>query len=327
MKKQILKSFAILFAVALLAPTFVALVYAQGVVTFVTYPRYVTNAVPNNDGGADGGPTYRLNNPSQSPAPFAVIVKVVGYSGTLGYFWLSDDQTVNTVQTYDRFDPQANKSLTTNCTSNPGNSCWLDESTTLPNGLNPITITANSFYLMVIGRNTGTFSSDTITYTLHYTMSNGASGSVTFTSTVITECMDWYLNWDDTGEPPSESGGDPASGADYVELYDNAGDSYTTAPVDGNGYFEVLLPNIASGNWLAEARSESGSPVRSWYTTISSNSGTCDELINSGTGGPTRVTLKGLKASAGQRPVLAVAAIIILALGVGIAFRSSRKNA
>jgi len=136
--------------------------------------------------------------------------------------------------------------------------------------------------------------------------------------------MDWYLNWNDT-DPEL---GDPASGADYVELYDNTGNSYTTAPVDGNGYFEVLLSNDANGtSWSAEARSESGSPVRSWYTTISSNSGTCDELINSGTGGPTRVTLKGLKASAGQRPVLAVAAIIILALGVGIAFRSSRKNA
>ena len=284
MKKQILKSFAILFAVALLAPTFVALVYAQGVVTFVTYPRYVTNAVPNNDEDVgDGGPAYRLNNPSQSPAPFAVIVKVVGYSGTVGYFWLSDDQDGTTVQTYDRFDPQATKSLTTTaCSSNPGSSCWLNESTTLPSGLDGVNITANSFYLMVIGRNTGTFSSGTITYTLHYTMSNGASGSVTFTSTVITECMDWYLNWNDT-DPEL---GDPASGADYVELYDNTGNSYTTAPVDGNGYFEVLLSNDANGtSWSAEARSESGSPVRSWFTNISSDPTKCNETIYTETGG------------------------------------------
>jgi hypothetical protein len=61
MKRQAIKSFAILIAVALLAPTFVALVYAQGV-SLVTYPRYVTNAVPANDEGSDGGPAYRQNN-------------------------------------------------------------------------------------------------------------------------------------------------------------------------------------------------------------------------------------------------------------------------
>jgi len=320
MKKQILKSFAILFAVVLLAPTFVALVYAQGV-SLVTYPRYVTNAVPNNDAGADEGPAYRLNNPSESPAPFVVILRVVGYSGTLGYFWLSDDQSGNTVQTYDRFDPQATKSLTTTaCSSNPGSSCWLDESTTLPPDLDGVNITANSFYLMVIGRITGTVSPGTINYTLNYTI-GGSSGFLNFTSTLPDTCPDWYLNWNDT-DPES---GDPASGADYVELYDNAGDSYTTAPVDGNGYFEVLLPNIASGNWLAEARSESGSIMRAWYTTIN-NTSTCSETIYSGTGGPTRVTLKGLKAGASQNPVLALAAVIVLALGIGIAFRSGRKS-
>jgi hypothetical protein len=188
--------------------------------------------------------------------------------------------------------------------------------------LNGITITANSFYLMVIGRNTGSFSSGTINYTLRYTMSNGANGSIPFSSSVITDCMDWYLNWNDN-DPES---GDPASGADYVELYDNTGNSFTTAPVDGSGYFEMLLSNNASGSWSAEARCEAGCPVRAWVTNISSNSDTCDELINSGTGGPTRVTLKGLEASAGQRPVLAVAAIVLLALGIGFAFRSGRKS-
>jgi len=318
MKRQILKSFVILLAVALLALAFVALVYAQGV-ALVIYPRHVTNAVPANDGGADGGPAYRQNNSNTSQAPFAVILRVVGYNGTSGYFWLSDDQTGNTVQTYDRFDSGASKSL--NPSGCVQGSCWLDESTTLPSGLDPIAITANSFYLMVIGRNTGTFSPGTVNYTLYYTMSNGANGSLTFASTVITDCMDWYLNWNDT-DPES---GDPASGADYVELYDNNGNSYTTAPVDGNGYFEMLLPNQTSGNWLSEARSESGNIARVWYPSIN-NTSTCDETINCGTGGPTRVTLKGLKASAGQRPMLAVAAIILLALGVGIVFRSSRKN-
>jgi len=322
MKWRILKPFAILFAIALLAPAFVALVYAQGV-SLITFPRNVTNAIPYNDTGSDGGPAYRQNNPSASPAPFAVIVRVVGYSGTLGYFWLSDDQSGNTVQTYDRFDLGATKSLTTSCPSNSSGSCWLDESTTLPSDLNPITITSQSFYLMVIGRITGNVLSPTINYTLHYTMSNGNSGSLSFSSTVITDCVDWFLNWNDT-DPES---GDPASGADYVELYDNSGNSFTTAPVDGNGFFEVLLPDSASGtNWLAEARSESGITARVWYTTISSNSRECNELIYSGTGGPTRVVLKGLEASAGQRPVLAVAAIIILALSAGFAFRSGRKS-
>jgi hypothetical protein len=317
MKRQAIKSFAILIAVALLAPAFVALVYAQGV-SLVTYPRYVTNAVPYNDDSV-GEPTYRLNGPNASNAPFAVILRVVGYSGTVGYFWLSDNQTGNTVQTYDRFDPGATKNLNPSGCSQ--GSCWLDESTTLPSDLNGITITANSFYLMVIGRITGTVSSGTITYTLHYTMSNGANGPISFSSSVITDCMDWYLNWNDT-DPES---GDPASGADYVELYDNNGQSFTTAPVDGNGYFEMLLPNQTSGNWLAEARSESGSIVRTWYTTIA-NTPTCSETIYSGTGGPTRVTLKGLEASAGQRPVLAVAAIVLLALGISFAFRSGRKS-
>jgi hypothetical protein len=317
MKRQAIKSFAILIAVALLAPAFVALVYAQGV-SLVTYPRYVTNAVPANDAGSDGGPAYRQNNPSESNAPFAVILRVVGYSGTVGYFWLSDDQAGNTVQTYDRFDSGATKNLNPSGCSQ--GSCWLDESTTLPSDLNGITITANSFYLMVIGRITGTVSSGTITYTLRYTMSNGANGSISFSSSVITDCMDWYLNWSDT-DPES---GDPASGADYVELYDNTGNSFTTAPVDGSGYFEMLLLNQTSGNWLAEARSESGSIVRAWYTNIA-NTFNCSETIYSGTGGPTRVTLKGFEASAGQRPVLAVAAIVILALGIGFAFRSGRK--
>jgi hypothetical protein len=262
---------------------------------------------------------------SASNAPFAVILRVVGYSGTVGYFWLSDNQAGNTVQTYDRFDPNATKSLNPSCPGNTSGSCWLDESTTLPSDLNGITITANSFYLMVIGRNTGSFSSGTINYTLRYTMSNGANGSIPFSSSVITDCMDWYLNWNDSGEPPGESGGDPASGADYVELYDSAGNSFTTAPVDGSGYFEMLLPNQTSGNWFAEARSESGSIMRAWYTTIA-NTSTCSETIYSGTGGPTRVTLKGLEASAGQRPVLAVAAIVLLALGIGFAFRSGRKS-
>jgi hypothetical protein len=324
MKRQVIKSIAILIAVALLAPAFVALVYAQGV-SLVTYPRYVTNAVPANDtSDQDNGPAYRQNNSNASNAPFAVILRVVGYSGTVGYFWLSDNQTGNTVQTYDRFDPNATKSLNPSCPGNTSGSCWLDESATLPPGLDGITITANSFYLMVIGRNTGSFSSGTINYTLHYTMSNGANGSISFSSSVITDCMDWYLNWDDTGDPSQEKG-DPVSGADYVELYDNAGNSFTTAPVDGSGYFEMLLPNQTSGNWLAEARSESGSIVRAWYTTIT-NTSNCNELINSGTGGPTRVTLKGLEASAGQRPVLAVAAIVLLALGISFAFRSGRKS-
>jgi hypothetical protein len=323
MKRQAIKPFAILIAVALLAPAFVALVYAQGV-SLVTYPRYVTNAVPANDtSDRDNGPAYRQNNLSESNAPFAVILRVVGYSGTVGYFWLSDDQTGNTVQTYDRFDPNATKSLNPSCPGNTSGSCWLDESNTLPSDLDGITITANSFYLMVIGRITGTVSSGTIAYTLRYTMSNGANGSIPFSSSVITDCMDWYLNWNDT-DPES---GDPASGADYVELYDNTGNSFTTAPVDGNGYFEMLLSNGANGtSWSAEARTESGSPVRAWFTHISSSDETCNELINSGTGGPTRVTLKGLEASAGQRPVLAVAAIVILALGIGFAFRSGRKS-
>jgi len=318
-KRQILKSFAILIAIALLAPAFVALVYAQGV-SLITFPRNVTGAIPNNDTGSDGGPAYRLNNPSASPAPFAVIVRVVGYSGTLGYFWLSDDQSGNTVQTYDRFDSGATKSLNPSCSSNSSGSCWLDESTTLPSDLDPITITSQSFYLMVIGRITGTVSPGIINYTLHYVI-NRTSGSLDFTSTLTDTCVDWYLNWNDN-DPES---GDPASGADYVELYDNSGNSFTTAPVDGSGYFEVLLPNSASGNWLAEARSESGCSVRAWYTPIT-NSDTCNELIYSETGGPTRVVLKGLKASAGQRPVLAVAAVIILALGVGFAFRSGRNS-
>jgi hypothetical protein len=261
MKRQAIKSFAILIAVALLAPAFVALVYAQGgAIAIEKYPRYVTNAVPANDAGSDGGPAYRQNNPSESNAPFAVILRVAGYSGTVGYFWLSDDQAGNTVQTYDRFDSGATKNLNPSGCSQ--GSCWLDESTTRPSDLDGITITANSFYLMVIGRITGTVSSGTIAYTLRYTMSNGANGSIPFSSSVITDCMDWYLNWNDT-DPES---GDPASGADYVELYDNTGNSFTTAPVDGNGYFEMLLPNQTSGNWLAEARSESGSIVRAWYT-------------------------------------------------------------
>jgi hypothetical protein len=323
MKRQTIKSFAILIAVALLAPAFVALVYAQGV-SLVTYPRYVTNAVPANDEGSDGGPAYRQSNPSESNAPFAVILRVVGYSGTVGYFWLSDNQAGNTVQTYDRFDSGATKNLNPSGCSQ--GSCWLDESTTLPSDLNGITITANSFYLMVIGRITGTVSSGTINYTLHYKIGD-ATGALNFASTVTAtpDCVDWYLNWNDDGTPPGESGGDPASGADYVELYDSAGNSFTTAPVDGNGYFEMLLPNQTSGNWLAEARSESGSIMRAWYTTIA-NTSTCSETIYSGTGGPTRVTLKGLEASAGQRPVLAVAAIVLLALGIGFAFRSGRKS-
>lgn len=327
MKRQAIKSIAILIAVALLAPAFVALVYAQGV-SLVTYPRYVTNAVPANDtSDQDNGPAYRQYNPSASNAPFAVILRVVGYSGTVGYFWLSDDQAENTVQTYDRFDPNATKSLNPSCPGNTSGSCWLDESTTLPSDLNGVNITANSFYLMVIGRITGSFSSGTINYTLYYTMSNGANGSISFSSSVITDCMDWYLNWNDSGEPPGESGGDPVSGADYVELYDNNGQSFTTAPVDGNGYFEMLLSNGANNtSWSAEARTESGSPVRAWFTHISSRDDTCNELINSGTGGPTRVTLKGLEASAGQRPVLAVAAIVLLALGISFAFRSGRKS-
>ena len=326
MKRQAIKSFAILIAVALLAPTFVALVYAQGV-SLVTYPRYVTNAVPANDtSDQDNGPAYRQNNPSESNAPFAVILRVVGYSGTVGYFWLSDDQTGNTVQTYDRFDPNATKSLNPSCSGNTSGSCWLDESTTLPSDLNGVNITANSFYLMVIGRITGTVSSGTINYTLHYKIGD-ATGALNFASTMTAtpDCVDWYLNWNDDGTPPGESGGDPASGADYVELYDSAGNSFTTAPVDGSGYFEMLLPNQTSGNWLAEARSESGSIMRAWYTTIA-NTSTCSETIYSGTGGPTRVTLKGLEASAGQRPVLAVAAIVLLALGIGFAFRSGRKS-
>ena len=326
MKRQAIKSLAILIAVALLAPAFVALVYAQGgAIAIEKYPRYVTNAIPANDTpDQDNGPAYRQNNPSESNAPFAVILRVVGYSGTVGYFWLSDDQAGNTVQTYDRFDPNATKSLKPSCPGNTSGSCWLDESTTLPSDLNGVNITANSFYLMVIGRITGTVSSP-INYTLNYTMSNGANGSIPFSSSVITNCMDWYLNWNDDGTPPGESGGDPVSGADYVELYDNAGNSFTTAPVDGSGYFEMLLSNGANGtSWSAEARTEPGSPVRAWFTHISS-SGTCNELINSGTGGPTRVTLKGFEASAGQRPVLAVTAIVILALGIGFAFHSGRK--
>ncbi len=241
----------------------------------------------------------------------------------MGYFWLSDNQTGNTVQTYDRFDPNATKNLNPSCPGNTSGSCWLDESATLPSDLNGITITANSFYLMVIGRITGTVSSP-INYTLNYTMSNGANGTLNFTSifSSVSDCKDWYLNWNDT-DPES---GDPALGADYVELYDNAGQSFTTAPVDGSGYFEMLLPDNASGYWSAEARCEAGCPVRAWFTNISSTIGTCNELINSGTGGPTRVTLKGLEASAGQRPVLAVAAIVLLALGIGFAFRSGRKS-
>lgn len=302
--------FVLLAALALLA----AVVYASGV-TVVTYPRHVTGAIPYND-DSEGRPAYRLNMPGASPAPFAVILRIVGHKNQQAYFWLTDDQTGNTVQTYNRFAVGATKDLTPT-------THWLDESATRPGALAPVAITTDIFYLMVVGRVTGTVGSP-IVYSANYEI-GAVTGSVPFTSTlVVSDCnnLGWYLNWNDT-DPET---GDPAAGADFVELFDSGGNSYTTAPVDWLGYFEVVLPPGAAGQtWSAEARTESLIPVRSWLTPIASQPITCTTLINAGTGGPTRVELTALTART-TPPLAPIAALALLLLPLALLLSRRRKG-
>jgi len=301
--------FALLAALLLI----IAIAYASPGVALEKYPRNVTSFVPANDDTV-GRPSYRQGVTNTSNAPFAVILKVVGHKNQQGYFWLTDNQSGNTVQTYNRFVSGADKDLPPQF--------WLDESDSRPTELAPVNITADVFYLMVIGRITGTVSGPTIDYTVNYEIGS-SSGSLSFASNLITSCVDWYLNWNDT-DPES---GDPASGADFVELLDNNLNSFTTAPVDAEGYFEVMLPDGANGQtWSAEARTESLSPVRSWVTTISSNSGICNELINAGTGGPTKVELVKLKARVVPHPlaIMAVMVLVLVPVALLLAYRSNR---
>ncbi len=299
-------SFSLLVALLLLMNA----TYASPGVGLVTYPRHVVNAVPHNDDN-EGYPVYRLNRPNASTAPFAVILRVVGHKGQEGYFWLTDNQTGNTVQTFNRFAPGANKDLPPDY--------WLDEDDAP--SVAPVNITAEDFYLMVIGRITGTVNSPIITYTVNYTVGT-TSGSINFTSQLIEGCYDWYLNWNDNN-PES---GDPASGADYVELFDPNLNSFTTAPIDEEGYFEVVLPNNANGQtWSAQAKSESGSPLKSWVTTISADYNKCSELIDAGTGGPTKVELVELSTEAALYPFALVLAIVLVLIPAALFFTRRRK--
>lgn len=301
---------ALVGALALLA----AVVYASGV-SVVVYPRHVTGAIPYND-DTEGRPAYRLNMPGESPAPFAVILRIVGHKNQQAHFWLTDDQTGNTVQTYNRFAVNATKDLTPT-------THWLDESVTRPEALAPVTITADIFYLMVVGRVTGTVGSQ-IVYSANYEIGT-VTGSVPFTSTVVvSDCnnLGWYLNWNDTG---SETG-DAAAGADFVELFDSGGNSYTTAPVDGLGYFEVVLPPGAAGQtWSAEARTESLTHIRAWVTSISSSPIDCTTLIYAGTGGPTKVGLTALTART-TPPLAPIAALALLLLPLALLLSRRRKG-
>ncbi|MDW8103027.1 MAG: hypothetical protein RMK30_09140 [Anaerolineae bacterium] len=313
MRKWLIRATTLFIMVALLSPS---LTYSTGV-SLVTYPRNVANAVPYNDPGQDNGPAYRLNNPNETNAPFAVILRLPGYKSQKAYFWLTDDQKGNTVRTYDRFDPGAGKSLPRETCQGGSGSCWLDESPTRPPDLDPVDINADVFFVMVIGQVTGDVPYETlITYTVHYEI-GATSGSLIFSSK-IAKCYDWYLNWNDN-DPES---GDPAYGADYVELYDAYGNSYTTAPVDGSGYFEMPLDNGASGQfWSADARLESGRPLRAWVTKIGSNKYTCNELIDAGTGGPTRVVLSQLRAAGGPNPLILAFAAAVMTVAGFVLFR------
>lgn len=291
----------------------------------VVYPRNVIKQYPMNDSGSDSGPAYRLNNLNVSYAPFVLVVKVVGYyeSGNNRIrLWLVDDlQDINgrdpTVQTYDRFDSDATKSLK--------NSHWLGENASAPAGLDWTAVTANTFYVMVIGRVGYNTPNGNPTYTVKWEIDTDNNGSAEYSgsanagsaSTLLAaDTTDWYLNWNDNTTPES---GDPVSSAAYVELFNDSLSSLTTAPVDGNGYFEMVLPVCDNGTFSAEARSETGAVKRTWVTSTSATS-SCKELINAGSGEPTAVRLADFKANTAQSSILLALALLgLLALsGTGL---------
>jgi hypothetical protein len=291
--------------------------FAAGV-QVVVYPANVIQQIPANDAGSDGGPVYRANNTNAMNAPFVIVVRVVGYydgSNDRIRLWLDDNQdggTEPTVQTYDRFDGSANKNL--------GGALWLAESTSAPAGLDWTNITSNVFYVMAIGRIASNAPAANPTYTVYWEVDDDGNGTADFNgsaaaggaSTLLTaNQQDWYLNWNDT---------DPESGdsvtADYVELFDDSFNSVTTAPVDASGYFQAVMPDGASGDWLAEARSESGAIQRTWVTSISQTTTTYNELLNAGTGAPTVVTLSDVTAESPNLWVgVALAALALVGVG------------
>jgi len=286
----------------------------DGAVGVVVYPRNVIRQVPAND-SADSGPAYRYLNPNASLAPFVLVVKVVGYYGSGNNhirLWLGDNKTGPTVQTYNRFAGGATKSL--------GGSLWLDEDVNAPATLAWTTITADTYYAMVIGRVGGSvFTGDPI-YRAYWEIDNNddynsdVNGTATASSSstlLIANEQDWFLNWNDTLDS-----GDPVPSAGYVELFDNTLYPVTTAPVDGNGYFEMVLPDGSSGSYSAEARSESGVIKRTWVSSISQTTSTFDELIFTGTGAPTAIRLADFKANTAQSSMLLAFALLgLLALG------------
>jgi hypothetical protein len=303
-----------------------------GAVGVVVYPQNVIKQLPWND-SQDLGPAYRLYNLNWSNAPFVLVAKVVGYYGSGSSrirLWLKDDLTDAssndpTVQTYNRFASGATKSL--------GGLLWLDESPSAPAGLAWTAVTANTFYVMVVGK-VGIYTPNgNPTYSVmwevdtngdnspEYSGSAAAGGSSTL---LAGDNQDWYLNWDDNLVPES---GDPIPSADYVELFSDSLTPVTTAPVDGNGYFEMVLPDGASDSYSAEARRESGVIQRTWVSPISQNTGTFNELINAGSGAPTAIRLADFKANAAQSGwSLAAALLGLLVLGgagLFLAFRTA----
>lgn len=290
----------------------------DGVVGVVVYPRNVIRQYPANDTDSDSGPAYRNLNPNPSFAPFVLVVKVVGYYGSGNNYirlWLGDSDVGSTVQTYNRFAAGATKSL--------DSTFWLNESGNIaPTGLAWTKITADTFYVMVIGRVGGSDpSSNSLLYRVYWDIGqNGTSSVLTGSatpsgpSTLLTaNAQDWFLNWDDTPNPES---GDPITSADYVELFDESLYPVTTAPVDGNGYFEMVLPDGSSGSFSAEARSESGTVKRTWITPISQTTSTFDERIFAGKGAPTAIRLADFKANTAQSSMLLVSALLgLLVLG------------
>ena len=290
--------------------------YTAGVYIDI-YPQNVIPAMPANDTlDSDGGPIYRESNTNAMNAPFVVVVRIVGYKDDDIRLWLTDTLGGDTVETYDRFASGADADL---------GGTWLAESGgSAPAGFQ---VTSNIFYAMVIGRMSG--GSSNPTFTVNYQVDSGSGYGSTQTvtapaaSTLLSD-TDWYLNWDDSGAPGDESG-DPIT-ADYVELFDEAGTSVSTAPIDVDGYFEAVLPDGADGEeYLAEARSEGGSVQRGWVTTISETTGSYGELLNAGTGEPTVVTLAALTASSNVwLPVGMVVGVSSLALGALLFIRKRR---
>lgn len=314
------KSVNILVSMILLALVAAAILpagaSAAAVVSVTTFSTHAIMQTPPDDADAEGGAAYRSG--SNGNAPFVVIAQIAGANGQRVKFWLADDQSGNTVDTYNRFGGSCSPNFTSA-------SCWLLESGAF--NVNWIDVTAANFYVMVVGRFPGGNTGNRM-LTLYYQIdANGdgvsdSSGTVDFgpVNALAGGSSDWFQNWDDTGSPES---GDPRPNIDYVELKVN-GVSYATAPADTAGYFQVTLGNNTNGaTVVAEGRTEGGGSGYSWVQTVVSSSGAFNELIYAGSGSPTAVRLHELSASSGHgRWTLPLfAGLLLILAGVGLFVR------